>query len=61
MSNEDKNLKTSFQVLTVALTLLVFGAAIWIAKEQMGERIREQVLARYAQDDGGVGRDPVYG
>ena len=45
MSNEDKNLKTSFQVLTVALTLLVFGAAIWIAKEQMGERIREQVLA----------------
>ena len=50
MSNEDKNLKTSFQVLTVALTLLVFGAAIWIAKEQMGERIREQVLARYAQE-----------
>ena len=50
MSNEDKNLKTSFQVLTVALTLLVFGGAIWIAKEQMGERIREQVLARYAQE-----------
>jgi signal transduction histidine kinase len=50
MSNEDKNLKTSFQVLTVALTLLVFGAAIWIAKEQMGERIREQVLARYAHE-----------
>ncbi|MFL3666453.1 MAG: sensor histidine kinase [Verrucomicrobiota bacterium] len=50
MSNEYKNLKTSFQVLTVALTLLVFGGAIWIAKEQMGERIREQVLARYAQE-----------
>ena len=50
MNNENKNLKTSFQVLTVALTLLVFGGAIWIAKEQMGERIREQVLARYAQE-----------
>ena len=50
MSNEYKNLKTSFQVLTVALTLLVFGGAIWIAKEQMGKRIREQVLARYAQE-----------
>ena len=50
MSNEDKSLKTSFQVLTVVMTLLVFGGAIWVAKEQMGERIREQVLARYAQE-----------
>ncbi|MBT3615263.1 MAG: hypothetical protein HN524_04685, partial [Verrucomicrobia bacterium] len=50
MSNEDKSLKTSFQVLTVVMTLLVFGGAIWVAKEQMGERIREQVLAQYAQE-----------
>lgn len=50
MSNENKNLKTRFQVLTIVLTLLVFGVAIWIAKEQMGERIRGQVLARYAQE-----------
>jgi len=50
MSNEDKSLKTSFQMLTVVMTLLVFGGAIWVAKEQMGERIREQVLARYAQE-----------
>lgn len=50
MSNDDKSLKTSFQVLTVAMTLLVFGGAIWVAKEQMGERIREQVLARYAHE-----------
>ena len=37
-------------MLTVVATLLVFGGAIWIAKEQMGGRIREQVLARYAQE-----------
>ena len=50
MNNESKGLKTGFQVLTVVLTLLVFGGAIWLAKEQMGGRIREQVLARYAQE-----------
>ena len=50
MHNEGKSLKIRFQVLTVVATLLVFGGAIWIAKEQMGERIREQVLARYAQE-----------
>ena len=50
MNNEGKNLKTSLQALTVVLTLLVFGGAIWVAKEQMGERIRGQVLARYAQE-----------
>mgnify|MGYP001162242227 FL=1 len=50
MSNEDKDLRTGFQVLTVVSTLLVFGGAIWLAKEQMGGRIREQVLARYAQE-----------
>ena len=50
VSNEDKNLRTGFQVLTVVSTLLVFGGAIWLAKEQMGWRIREQVLARYAQE-----------
>ena len=32
------------------MTLLVFGGALWVAKEQMGERIREQVLAQYAQE-----------
>ena len=50
MNNESKSLKTGFQVLTVISTLLVFGGAIWLAKEQMGGRIREQVLARYAQE-----------
>ena len=50
MNNESKSLKTCFQVLTVISTLLVFGGAIWLAKEQMGGRIREQVLARYAQE-----------
>ena len=50
MHNEGKSLKIRFQVLTVVATLLVFGGAIWIAKEQMGGRIREQVLARYAQE-----------
>ena len=50
MNNEGKSLKIRFQVLTVVATLLVFGGAIWIAKEQMGGRIREQVLARYAQE-----------
>ncbi len=50
MGNEDKSLKTGFQVLTVISTLLIFGGATWLAKEQMGGRIREQVLARYAQE-----------
>jgi signal transduction histidine kinase len=50
MMNEGKKLKTGFQVITVILTLLVFGGAIWGAKEQMSERIRGQVLARYAQE-----------
>ena len=50
MNNESKSLKTGFQVLTVISTLLVFGGAIWLAKEQMGGRSREQVLARYAQE-----------
>jgi len=50
MGNEDKSLKTGFQVLTVISTLLIFGGAIWLAKEQMGGRIREQVLARYTQE-----------
>ena len=50
MNNESKSLKTGFQGLTVISTLLVFGGAIWLAKEQMGGRIREQVLARYAQE-----------
>ena len=50
MKSESKSLKTGFQVLTVVSTLLVFGGAIWLAKEQMGGRIREQVLTRYAQE-----------
>ena len=50
MISKDKSLKTRFQILTVISTLLVFGGAIWIAQKQMGERIREQVLARYAQE-----------
>ena len=50
MNNESKGLKTGLQLLTVVSTLLVFGGGIWMAKEQMGERIREQVLARYAQE-----------
>ena len=50
MGNEDKSLKTGFQVLTVISTLLIFGGATWLAREQMGARIREQVLARYAQE-----------
>ncbi|SVA82485.1 uncharacterized protein METZ01_LOCUS135339, partial [marine metagenome] len=50
MNSESKSLKTGFQVLTVVSTLLVFGGAIWLAKEQMGGRIREQVLTRYAQE-----------
>lgn len=50
MNNEGKSLKTGFQLLTVVSTLLVFGGAIWLAKEQMGGRIREQVMARYAQE-----------
>ena len=50
MNNESKNLKTGFQILTIVSTLLVFGGAIWIAKDQMGGRIQEQVLERYAQE-----------
>ena len=43
-------MKTRFQILTVLATLLVFGSGIWLAKEQMELRMREQVLARYAQE-----------
>ena len=43
-------MKTSRQVLVVLTTLLVFGGGIWLAKDQMGNRIREQVLARHAQE-----------
>ncbi len=50
MGSEDNSLKTSRQVMVVISTLLVFGGGIWLAKEQMGKRIREQVLARYAQE-----------
>ena len=50
MNNESKNLKTGFQILTIVSTLLVFGGAIWLAKDQMGGRIQEQVLERYAQE-----------
>ena len=50
MNSESKNLKTGFQILTIVSTLLVFGGAIWLAKDQMGGRIQEQVLERYAQE-----------
>ena len=50
MDNESKKLKTGYQAVAVCLTLVVFGGGIWLAKEQMGKRIREQVLARHAQE-----------
>ena len=50
MDNESKKLKTGYQAVAVCLTLAVFGGGIWLAKEQMGRRIREQVLARHAQE-----------
>jgi len=50
MGNEDNSPKVARQALVVLLTLLVFGGGIWLAKEQMGQRIREQVLARHAQE-----------
>ena len=43
MGNEDNSPKVARQALVVFLTLLVFGGGIWLAKEQMGQRIREQV------------------
>ena len=43
------NLKHLAQTLSALLILLVFGVAIWVAKEQLGGRLEDQVLARQAE------------
>ena len=43
------NLKHLAQSVSALLILLVFGVAIWMAKEQLGGRLEEQVLARQAE------------
>ena len=43
------NLKHLAQTVSALLILLVFGVAIWMAKEQLGVRLEEQVLARQAE------------
>lgn len=43
------NLKHLAQTLSALLILLVFGVAIWAAKEQLCGRLEEQVLARQAE------------
>ena len=42
-------MKRQTQFFSALLILLVFGCTIWIAKEQLAERVREQALARQAE------------
>jgi len=42
-------LKRNTQFLSYLLVLLVFGGAIWVAKEQLSQRISDQVLTRQAE------------
>ena len=44
-----QKLKRPTQILTALLVLIVFGGTIWVAKEQLADRVREQALTRQAE------------